>query len=287
MSLVPAPQPLGLPPDWEEYILPTPYRAGSPRLVIRRRFLSRELRNYRDLIVALPPSYQNGGGRSYPVIYMHDGQNLFDPATSYAGDWDLVETVRDLAQEAVEAIIVGIPNPGLKRRYEYSPFRNVIHGGGGGDRYLAFVMETVKPYIDRSFRTKPDGANTVMAGSSLGGLITLYAWYRHPDVFGSAGVLSPALWFADGSILRYVEGRIPPSGRLYLDIGTDEGVDAVADARSLRDILIRSGLVPDQTLRYVEEIGGDHDEEAWGRRFRHALPWLLSTEPAGPRPDPL
>jgi predicted alpha/beta superfamily hydrolase len=209
---------------------------------------------------------------------MHDGQNLFDPATSFAGDWGLVGTLNELGAEGVEAIVVGIPNRGRRRRSEYSPFRDLLHGGGGGERYLGFLVETVKPLVDASFRTRPERTHTVIAGSSLGGLISLYALYRHAGIFGAASVQSPALWFARRAIFRYLERhRGPPAGgaRIHLDVGSEEGVETLADARRLRDVLVSAGYVAGRDLSYVEEAGAGHTEAAWGRRFREALPFLL------------
>jgi len=239
--------------------------------------LSPQLRNYRDLVVALPPGYEDDD-RRYPVVYMQDGQNLFDPATSFAGDWGLPATLPPIASAGTPAIVVAVPNMGRRRRYEYSPFRDIIHGGGGGDRYLAFIAETVKPLVDASFRTAPGRSHTVLAGSSLGGLISLYGLYRYADIFGAAGVQSPALWFADGAMLRYAEEMAPLAlGRVHLDIGLLEDQEAVMDTRALRKILLAAGHAEGRDLSYVEDPEGDHDEAAWGRRFGVALPFLLGS----------
>ena len=263
---------------WREYALAGTRAPGSIGLRVAERVRSADLRNTRDLYVALPPGYAESEAR-YPVVYMHDGQNLFDPATSYAGDWGLPETLAALAAQGIETIVVGIANQGRRRRYEYSPFRDILHGGGGGDHYLAFLVETVKPLVDGSFRTLPARPHTVIAGSSLGASISLYGLYRYPDVFGAAGVQSPALWFADRKLLRFVEERRAlPVGRIHLDIGLQEGERTVADVRALRDLLLAAGKVPGRDLSYVEEAGAGHDERAWGRRFRAALPFLLSAD---------
>lgn len=264
--------------EWREYPLAGTGEPGQVAIRVMRDVLSPQLRNYRDLIVALPPGYSETGA-AHPVIYIQDGQNLFDPTTSYAGDWRLVDALAESAGGGIAPILVGIPNMGRRRRYEYGPFRDIIHGGGGGDRYLAFVAETVKPLVDASFRTRPERTHTVIAGSSLGGVISLYGLYRYADVFGAAGVLSPALWFADGAILRFVEDLADLSvGRIHLDVGSEEGDDALLDARRLRELLIAAGHVEGRDLSYVEEEGGEHDEEAWGRRFRLALPFLVGSE---------
>ena len=259
-------------PVWE------PYQSAEPTpvpLVIRRRVLSPQLRNFRDIVVALPPSYDTDD-RLYPVVYMQDGQNLFDPATSYAGDWRLTTTLAELAAQGVEAIVVGIANTGPHRLYEYSPFPVPRRGGGGGDRYLHFVVETVKTTIDRDFRTRPDRANTSIAGSSMGGLISLYGLYRYPEIFGAAGVLSPSLWFGRKAVFNYLgstPNRFAP--RLYLDIGLDEPATAIADVRRLRDQLVAGGMVPGFDLDYVEDEGGVHNEATWGRRVTQALPFVI------------
>jgi predicted alpha/beta superfamily hydrolase len=262
---------------WSEYPLTGTGSPGQAVLRVYPDILSPQLRNYRDILVALPPGYQEGGA-GHPVIYLQDGQNLFDPRTSYAGDWGLVETLNGLGSGDPQPILVGIPNMGRRRRYEYSPFRDIIHGGGGGDRYLAFLVETVKPLVDASFRTRPERPHTVIAGSSLGGLISLYGLFRYAEVFGAAGVQSPALWFADGAVLRFVAEMAGMAvGRMHLDVGTEEGDEALLDVRALRDLLLLGGHRLGADLCYVEEEGADHDEAAWGRRFRSAIPFLLGT----------
>ena len=261
---------------WEPY-----QSAGSAPipLVIRRRVLSPELRNFRDIVVALPISYDIGS-RRYPVVYMQDGQNLFDPATAYAGDWRLTGTLAELAARGVEAIVVGIANTGRHRLYEYSPFPHPRRGGGGGDRYLRFITETLKPMIDRDFRTVPGREGTSIAGSSMGGLISLYGLYRHPDIFGGAGVLSPSVWFGRKAVLEFLTTtRTRLARRLYLDIGLDEPANAIDDVRRLRDHLLADGMVPGVDLDYVEDEFGAHNEETWGRRVSRALPFVVGNPP--------
>jgi predicted alpha/beta superfamily hydrolase len=267
--------------EWREYPLAGTGKPGQVALRVWPEVLSPQLRNYRDILVALPPGYE-GDGELQPVVYMQDGQNLFDPATSYAGDWGLVAALDELALEGVRPILVGIPNMGRRRRYEYSPFRDIIHGGGGGDRYLAFVVETVKPLVDASFRTRRERSHTVIAGSSLGGLISLYGLYRYADVFGAAGVHSPALWVAHRAILGYVEEMASLAvGRVHLDVGTAEGDDALREVRLLQRLLLAAGHVKGRDLSYVEDQGAEHEEAAWGRRFRTALPFLLGSRESG------
>jgi len=241
---------------------------------------SPQLGNRRNLLVYTPASYSRGDAR-YPVIYMHDGQNLFDAATSFAGDWGLKKALAWASRRGLEAIVVGIPNMGAARIEEYTPFMDPRIGGGSGDRYLDYLINTVKPLVDERFRTLPDRAHTGIAGSSLGGLISLYAYFRDPSVFGFAAALSPALWFANAAILDLVEQAPRVAGRIYLDVGLQEGDPHVALARHLRNVLLAKGYEPHRELRWVEDEEGRHHESAWGRRFRKALPFLLRN--GGPR----
>lgn len=251
-----------------------PTRKG--RLVTLPSVYSPQLDNRRDLVVYVPAARARGAAR-YPVIYMHDGQNLFDPATSFAGTWGVDEALRWASRRGRDAIVVGIPNMGEARLAEYNPFVEA------GARYLDFVMHTVKPLVDAQFPTLPDRGHTGIAGSSMGGLISLYAFFRHSEIFGFAAALSPSLWFANGALLDLVarSPRVPGegAGRLYLDVGMREGEQTVALARRLRDLLLTQGFEPSRDFRWVEDKDGVHHESAWGRRFREALPFLLR-EPA-------
>jgi predicted alpha/beta superfamily hydrolase len=248
-------------------------RARRGDLHVLPALASQELGNRRSLIVYTPASYAEGD-RRYPVLYMQDGQNLFDPRTSFAGDWGLRTSLGWASRRGVEPIVVGIPNAGTARIDEYSPFPEPGSGGGGGDRYVAFVINTVKPLVDQRFRTLPEAAHTGIAGSSLGGLISLYAFFRFPGVFGSVGALSPSLWFGHEAIFDVARSS-PGAGRVYLDIGVREGERHVVLVRRMRDLLIARGYEPRRSLRYVEDQDGGHHEADWGRRFRKALPFLM------------
>jgi predicted alpha/beta superfamily hydrolase len=243
-------------------------------LEILPNFYSPQLDNWRDILVQLPASYQHSE-RTYPVLYMQDGQNLFDPATSYAGDWRLGKVMAAAARRGYEAIVVGIPHMGDQRLTEYSPFVDPVMGGGAGDRYLDFLVETLKPVIDGRFRSRRGRADTGLAGSSMGGLLSLYGFFRSAPVFGFAAVLSPSLWFGGGAIFSIVESAAYVPGRVYLDIGTLEGPEHVARARRMRDLLRAKGYRSGAELRWLESRCGRHDEASWGRRFARALPFLL------------
>jgi predicted alpha/beta superfamily hydrolase len=236
---------------------------------------SPELDNQRDIYVYLPPGYA-AGSRRYPVVYMHDGQNLFDEAASFAGEWRVDETMQAWSRHGLEAIVVGIPNAGARRLDEYSPFVDRRGKGGDGDAYLDFVVHTLKPGIDRDFCTLPDRLHTGTLGSSMGGLISLYALFAYADTFGFAGVMSPAFWFANHAIFRYLRERTYIPGKIYLDMGTAEGRDMVEDARRMRAFLRRMGYRTGHDLLYVEEPGAPHNEQAWARRLPLALHFLLA-----------
>jgi predicted alpha/beta superfamily hydrolase len=251
--------------------------SGSVVLEVLPNVRSPELDNRRDVLVCLPPSYRESR-RSYPVVYMQDGQNLFDAETSFAGDWGMRRILGSAARRGLEAIVVGVPNLGPERLDEYSPFRDDETGGGGrGSAYAAFVAGTLKRLVDRRFRTRRGRAHTAIAGSSMGGLISLYAFFRHPGVFGAAGVLSPSLWFAGGAIFSTIERAEMVPGRIYLDIGASEGPAHVANARRMRDLLVAKGYRPDRDLWWLESRTGRHDERSWGRRFARAFPFLVTS----------
>jgi isoamylase len=239
---------------------------------------SPELGNTRDIQVYLPPSYQHSG-RHYPVIYMHDGQNLFDATASFAGEWRVDDTFERLGPEGVEAIVVAVPNMGERRIDEYSPFRDPARGGGRGDAYIDFLVRTLKPEIDSRFRTRHEPTHTGIMGSSMGGLISLYAFFREPAVFGFAGVMSPALWFARGALFDYVGRHRNWGGKIYLDVGTGEGRPTVRNARMMVRLLRRSASRPRLNVMYVEGRGAVHHESAWAERFERAVRFLLPRTP--------
>ncbi len=263
---------------------PTSQRTLSGTVISIANFYSPQLDNQRDLLVYLPPGYDEGIER-YPVVYMHDGQNLFDATTSFAGvEWGVDEQMEALARRGLQAIVVGINHMGARRIAEYNPFEDQDHGVGVGEAYLAFLAETLKPYIDRSFRTRPEPSQTLLFGSSMGGLISLYGLLRRPEVFARVGVMSPALWPGQRAIFDLVRSSANGTGCIYLDIGTGEQQLARRQAREMGELLIKQGYLPEQNLRYHEEPGAGHYEAAWGARFTNALTWLLNA-PYAPRPQ--
>lgn len=246
----------------------------TPLRRVLRRVRSPQRGTERDIDVFLPASYPRSR-RRYPVVYLQDGQNLADPDRAFAGTWELPAAIDALAARGVEAIFVGVPNMGEERLREYSPFVDPRHGGGDGDAYLAYLERTVKPLVDRRFRTRPERDATGILGSSMGALISLYAFFRAPDTFGFTGAMSPALWFAGRALVAYIDRDGAPPGRIYLDAGTDEGAPTLRDARGLARVLERKGYVPRRTLLYTEVQGGRHTEADWARRLVPALEFLL------------
>lgn len=236
---------------------------------------SPQLRNRRAIDVYLPASYAEDGRRRFPVVYMQDGQNLSDPAIAFgANTWQLYQALETLARTGIEAIVVGVHNTGTSRLGEYSPFPDPRHGGGRGERYLRFLEDTVKRRVDSRYRVSKDRDATIIGGSSMGGLISLYAFFRRPSAFGAAAVMSPSIWFGGRQILQFVDESRYARGRLYLDVGTDEGSGTLRDARSLARILRAKGYGRDD-LKYVEATGHRHRENDWADRLPDALAFLL------------
>lgn len=268
---------------WQSYNVIKSHHTVTGTLKIRTGVYSPELQNSRDILVWLPDSYPSTQYH-YPVIYMQDGQNLFDAHTSYAGEWHVDETLQQLGHEGMEAIVVGIPNT-KDRIHEYNPFQESHFGKGRGEHYLAFLVNTLKPMIDRDFRTLPQREHTGIFGSSMGGLISMYAYFHYPKIFGRVGSMSPAFWFNGGAIFRYVEQAPYSPGRIYVDIGSSEGKMSHHETSATRrymkyvgrieEILRHKGYRPGEDLLYVEEEGGQHNEAAWSRRLPAALRFLL------------
>lgn len=264
-------------------------------------FRSRLLKNERDVLVYLPPGYRRSRSRRYPVLYLHDGQNMFDAATSFAGvEWGVDETAENLIEQRLiePLIIVAVANAGEQRIHEYAPTRGRIQEGkrkrskGLLRRYGRFLIEELKPFIDENFRTLVGPDYTGLGGSSLGGLatITLGLWF--PNVFRRLAVLSPSVWWDDCVIYKLVEkldDEARPPLKIWLDTGTNE--PGWERARVLRDGLIEKGWRLYDDLQYFEAEGADHSEGAWAARFNAVLrflypaqPPILETRPRRPRP---
>ena len=246
-----------------------------------RNFRSRFLAAERDVLVYLPPGYSADKRKHYPVLYLQDGQNLFDGATSYVPgmEWRVDETAQQLIKaKAIEPlIIVGIYNAGRERVDEYTPTRDVKHQvGGKANLYGRMIVEEIKPFIDAQYRTLEGPAHTGLGGSSLGGLVSLYLGLKYPLTFGRLAIVSPAVWWDNKVILRDVQRQtLKHPLRIWLDLGTREGPHATDDARLLRDALIDKGWVLNSDLMYFEAIGAEHNEHAWAQRVGPLLRYLF------------
>ncbi len=253
---------------------------------VHKSFQSQILKNDRDVIVYLPPGYDAAKRKLYPVFYMHDGQNLFDGATSFipGQEWRVDETAQALigAGKIEPLIIVGIYNT-KDRINEYTAAEDAKYKMGGKvDLYGRMIVEELKPFIDANYRTRKEAKHTGLGGSSLGGLASLYLALKHGDVFGRAAVVSPSVWFANQQIVHYVEA-LPkkPNVRIWMDMGTKEGRDAegaqqaVTDVRLLQMTLIKKGWKDGKDLKYFQAEGAEHNEKAWAARVELILTFLF------------
>jgi predicted alpha/beta superfamily hydrolase len=275
----------GWKPGWHASGIEVPAETPHQRLKVHRGFRSRILPDKRDLIVYLPPGYEADMVRRYPVLYLNDGQNLFDPATSYikGRTWQVRETA-DAAIEAGEVeplIIVGIYNTGERRLAEYTHEKDWQMGGGEADSYGALLTRELMPWIAEHYRVKPGRAHTGLGGSSLGGLVSLYLGLRYSEVFGRLAVLSPSVWWNHKSILGILNETGPflhHKPRIWLDAGDHEGKMTLRDTELLSKRLLGSGWVDDETLHFEKVRGGTHEETSWATRVGPMLRFLF---PAG------
>jgi len=248
---------------------------ASPHVrVLSDSFAIPQLGRSRRVWVYLPDDYATSK-KSYPVLYMHDGQNVFDAATSYVGEWGVDETLDSLR---ASVIVVAIDHGATHRLDEYNPWKNARYGGGEGRAYVDFLVKTLKPYIDMHYRTVRDAAHTAIAGSSMGGLISLYAALAYPNVFGKAGVFSPALWIAPEIVAFAHAARLARRPRLYFVSAGDESANQqqLDVSQPLMRELMARGYVNDVDLVVRVKPDGAHSEWFWKREFPAAYEWLFS-----------
>ncbi len=252
-----------------------------------KSFHSKILENDRDVVVYLPPSYDKDNNQHYPVLYLQDGQNLFDGATSFipGQEWRVDETAQSLIDtgKIEPLIIVGINNAGKDRVDEYTPAADAKYKAGGkADLYGRMLVEELKPFIDAHYRTQKDAAHTGIGGSSLGGLVSLYLGLKYANVFNRVAVISPSVWWADNQIIHYLEA-LPkkPKLRIWLDIGTKEGRNSdeakqtTEGVRLLKETLMKKGWHEGDDLKYFEAEGAEHNERAWAARTDQILEYLF------------
>ena len=248
---------------------------GAPfgRIMMVPAFASPQLGNTRQLRIYLPPSYDENKAKRYPVLYMHDGQNLFDAKTAaYGVEWGIDETANQLIASGAmdEVIVVGIDNT-PDRIKEYTPCCDPKHGGGKLDAYRAFITDTLKPYIDQTLRTLPGRENTAIMGSSLGGIASVVIAQQRPDVFSKAGGVSSSFWWNERALVNQPAPKVDV--KFYLDAGgVDDGLE---DTLLMRDAMLAQGYRADEQLKLVVDQGGIHNEKSWAARVDKPLVWLF------------
>ena len=251
-------------------------------LIMHEDFHSAYLTHARNIIVWLPPAYRDDTERRYPVLYMNDGQNLMRPEDAFGGvAWEVDQTAHNLilAGDIEPIMIVGIYNT-PHRVDEYTHVRaeagKMKGHGGKADLYGRMIVEELKPFIDREYRSKPEREFTGIGGSSLGGLVSIYLGLKHPEVFSRVAALSPSAWWANNQIIRdaaRLSERLPV--RIWLDIGKREGPRIKHQVRALKEILLANGWTMDADLAYFEIPEARHQESAWAARFSEVLKFLF------------
>ena len=250
------------------------------RLFKHEQFESALVDDKHDFLVYVPPTYAMERERLFPVLFMQDGQNLFDPETSFikGNYWRLGETADELILrgEIEPLVIVGIYNTGEHRVNEYTPVKDRRLGGGNANAYGRMLVEELSPFVAQNYRISCAGASCGVGGSSLGGLVSMYLGLRYPEIFGKLAILSPSVWWHARAILKTVSRLRRNTGqRIWLDVGTNEGVRALPDVRLLKEALERKGWQEGVTLGYMEAEGADHSERAWAQRVAPMLKFLF------------
>lgn len=256
----------------------TPSTAGPSVRVLPEPLAMPGLGRSRTLRLYLPPSYDREPARRYPVVYLHDGQNLFDAATSYAGEWGVDETLDALARDTgFEALAVGIDNGGVRRNQELAPYDHPELGTAEGHAYLRFLVDTVKPFIDAGWRTRPERTHTALIGSSLGGLISHAALLRHGAVFSRYGLFSPSYWAAPQLFDATAAATLPAGTRVHLYAGGREGGSMVPLTQRMHRLL--AAQLPAERLSLHLVPDAQHQEAAWRAELPSALRRLFELPP--------
>lgn len=229
-----------------------------------------QLNTSKKIWIYLPENYSKNIQKKYSVIYMHDAQNLFDAKTSYSGEWNVDEKLDSLK---AKVIVVGIEHGNEKRIDELTPFKNEKYGGGNADNYLEFIVKTLKPHIDKNYRTKTKAKNTILFGSSLGGLVSYYGALKYPEVFGKAGVFSPSFWFSP-EIYTFTEKQPKIKTKIYFLCGDKESDDMVNDLTKMKRLLDTKRCYCLHLDKTKIVKGGEHNEKLWRDHFAEAILWL-------------
>ena len=243
--------------------------------IISEKFEIPQLKTTRRIWIYLPKDYEISH-KKYEVMYLQDAQNLFDDATSYAGEWQVDETLNKIFKKTGKSlIVVGIDNGGEKRIEELSPYKNAKYGGGNGDNYVKFIVETLKPFIDKNYRTKPQRKFTTIGGSSLGSLISVYAAVKYPETFGKVLAFSSAFWFNAKELNEFISSsKVNLKQQKYYFIqGKHEDEDMEEQTNRVIENLKSKNVKPKNIFLKIDE-DGKHNEMYWRREFEGAVLWL-------------
>lgn len=253
-------------------VAPKAHTANSQVQIMDTAFFMPQLNRSRRIWVYLPGEYAKSKKR-YPVLYMHDGQNLFDEYTSGFGEWGIDECLDSLIRSGkTPCLVVGIDN-GPQRMNEYNPSGIEQFGKGEGDAYVDFITQTLKPYIDQHYRTLASRENTLIAGSSMGALISYYAMLKRPDVFGKAGLFSPSFWASPAMkpLTDSVAGKM--NGKFFFYAGAKEGDSFIHDSGQIQESL---GERSSAMIYSVIDPNGSHNEQAWRKWFAEFYNWIMA-----------
>lgn len=237
--------------------------------VLQLSIFAPQLAAEKNIRVLLPENYRESGV-PHAVIYMHDAQNLFDASTAYAGEWEVDETLKRLSSDH---IVVGIDHGNEKRIDELTPYKNEAYGGGRGGAYANFIVNTLKPVIDERFNTYGDRKNTLIAGSSLGGLISHYMLLTYPKTFGGAILFSPSYWFSEKIFDLTKKANTTDQPKIYLATGALEPGATVPNHQKMVSLLQELGYAP-ENLKAVIREGAEHNEAFWRSEFPKAMEWF-------------
>ena len=258
---------------WADHFPKQPRKstAGKNVKIISTNFYIPQLNRYRRIWIYLPDSYHNSGKR-YPVLYMHDGQNVFEDTTAFAGEWGVDEALDTLGPQTKEVIVVAIDNGGDKRLNEYSPYDMERFGKGEGDAYIDFLVKTLRPYINKNYRTKKCGKHNYIAGSSMGGLISFYALLKYPKKFGGAAVFSPAFWIAPQIKETIAQRGKKVKRKIYFFAGQKESESMVPDMLTVFNQMNKTSKAK---MTVVVRSEGKHNEATWRAEFPLFYRWIM------------
>lgn len=233
---------------------------------------AQQLNTKKKIWVYLPKNYETTT-KKFPVIYMHDAQNLFDSKTSYVGEWNVDETLDSIN---AQVIIIGIEHGNEKRMEELTPYKNEKYGGGKADSYIEFIVKTLKPYVDKNYKTKTTAKSTCIMGSSLGGLVSFYAAIKYPEIFGKVGCFSPSFWFNRNEIFNLMEQTKKFKTKIYFLCGDNEGdADMVNDLNAMEYKINTKRCSCKMLNKKIIVKGGQHNEKLWREGFKNAYLWLF------------